>query len=250
MAAKSNSQEQTRPSAVYGRRHPSTAPSAILNNYAAHFARMTQYSESNHFAPSDKPLYILVDNVPDAVNPAKAKLAYVQVPGKGDSVHLSFFEVETVDDWYEAAVSATAPHRIVSVVNWASALSPSRGRLRSTTSLPLAPTILKRDHALRIRRTMMILRLLLNALRCLTLTIPCSVDNTTSTWGNIENWDGVDEFLEDNTDAGPGKSPPDGQNRRMRMYLWNTALPYRGGDCEAGIVLHELSHGHALDRFV
>jgi extracellular elastinolytic metalloproteinase len=38
-------------------------------------------------------------------------------------------------------------------------------------------------------------------------------------------------------------TPPDGQNGRMRMYLWNTALPYRDGDFEAGIVIHELSHG-------
>ena len=33
-------------------------------------------------------------------------------------------------------------------------------------------------------------------------------------------------------------TPPDGQNGRMRMYLWNT-----DGDLEAGIVIHELSHG-------
>ena len=38
-------------------------------------------------------------------------------------------------------------------------------------------------------------------------------------------------------------TPPDGQNGRMRMYLWNTANPYRDGDLEAGIVIHELSHG-------
>jgi len=38
-------------------------------------------------------------------------------------------------------------------------------------------------------------------------------------------------------------TPPDGQNGRMRMYLWNTAIPYRDGDLEAGIVIHELSHG-------
>jgi extracellular elastinolytic metalloproteinase len=29
----------------------------------------------------------------------------------------------------------------------------------------------------------------------------------------------------------------------MRMYLWNTASPYRDGDMEEGIVIHELSHG-------
>ncbi|QRW10241.1 extracellular metalloproteinase MEP [Ceratobasidium sp. AG-Ba] len=38
-------------------------------------------------------------------------------------------------------------------------------------------------------------------------------------------------------------TPPDGQNGRCRMYIWNTATPYRDGDLEAGIVIHELSHG-------
>jgi hypothetical protein len=30
------------------------------------------------------------------------------------------------------------------------------------------------------------------------------------------------------------------------MYLWNTANPYRDGDLEAGIVIHELSHGLSI----
>ncbi|KIJ06577.1 hypothetical protein PAXINDRAFT_39023, partial [Paxillus involutus ATCC 200175] len=38
-------------------------------------------------------------------------------------------------------------------------------------------------------------------------------------------------------------TPPDGQNGRCRMYLWNTASPYPNGDMEAGIVIHELAHG-------
>ncbi|KAH0835577.1 extracellular elastinolytic metallo proteinase [Lanmaoa asiatica] len=38
-------------------------------------------------------------------------------------------------------------------------------------------------------------------------------------------------------------TPPDGQNGRCRMYLWNTDSPYPDGDMEAGIVIHELSHG-------
>lgn len=38
-------------------------------------------------------------------------------------------------------------------------------------------------------------------------------------------------------------TPPDGQNGRCRMYIWNTATPYRDGDLEAGIVIHELAHG-------
>ena len=38
-------------------------------------------------------------------------------------------------------------------------------------------------------------------------------------------------------------TPPDGQAPRMRMYIWDTASPYRDGDLEAGIVIHEYSHG-------
>ncbi|KIO19789.1 hypothetical protein M407DRAFT_82347 [Tulasnella calospora MUT 4182] len=38
-------------------------------------------------------------------------------------------------------------------------------------------------------------------------------------------------------------TPPDGQRGRMRMYVWDTATPFRDGDLEAGIVIHELSHG-------
>ncbi|KAG9018730.1 Fungalysin/Thermolysin Extracellular metalloproteinase 5 [Tulasnella sp. 427] len=38
-------------------------------------------------------------------------------------------------------------------------------------------------------------------------------------------------------------TPPDGQRGRMRMYVWDTASPFRDGDLEAGIVIHELSHG-------
>ncbi|KAK8847507.1 hypothetical protein IAR55_005365 [Kwoniella newhampshirensis] len=38
-------------------------------------------------------------------------------------------------------------------------------------------------------------------------------------------------------------TPPDGQAPRMRMYVWDTATPYRDGDDEAGIVIHEYSHG-------
>ncbi|RXK40919.1 extracellular elastinolytic metalloproteinase [Tremella mesenterica] len=38
-------------------------------------------------------------------------------------------------------------------------------------------------------------------------------------------------------------TPPDGTPPRMRMYVWDTASPYRDGDLEAGIVIHEYSHG-------
>ena len=38
-------------------------------------------------------------------------------------------------------------------------------------------------------------------------------------------------------------SPPDGQRGEMLMYLWNTATPLRDGDLDAGLVIHEYTHG-------
>ncbi|GAA5995133.1 hypothetical protein JCM5350_002779, partial [Sporobolomyces pararoseus] len=38
-------------------------------------------------------------------------------------------------------------------------------------------------------------------------------------------------------------TPPDGQRPRMRMYVWTSAQPYRDGDFEEGIVIHEYAHG-------
>jgi extracellular elastinolytic metalloproteinase len=38
-------------------------------------------------------------------------------------------------------------------------------------------------------------------------------------------------------------TPPDGSNGRMRMYMWNATTPWRDGSFEAGIVIHEYTHG-------
>jgi extracellular elastinolytic metalloproteinase len=38
-------------------------------------------------------------------------------------------------------------------------------------------------------------------------------------------------------------TPPDGQRPRMRMYLWNAQKPYRDGDLDSGIIVHEYGHG-------
>ncbi|PKX91250.1 extracellular metalloproteinase [Aspergillus novofumigatus IBT 16806] len=38
-------------------------------------------------------------------------------------------------------------------------------------------------------------------------------------------------------------TPPDGQPGRMRMYVWTESTPYRDGSFEAGIVIHEYTHG-------
>ncbi|KAJ4366859.1 hypothetical protein N0V83_007387 [Neocucurbitaria cava] len=38
-------------------------------------------------------------------------------------------------------------------------------------------------------------------------------------------------------------TPPDGQAARMRMYIWDNALPVRDCSFEAGVVIHEYTHG-------
>jgi len=41
-------------------------------------------------------------------------------------------------------------------------------------------------------------------------------------------------------------TPPDGQRPRMRMYIWNTANPFRDGDLDSGIIIHEYGHGISI----
>ncbi|KAJ3070638.1 Fungalysin/Thermolysin Extracellular metalloproteinase 5 [Podochytrium sp. JEL0797] len=38
-------------------------------------------------------------------------------------------------------------------------------------------------------------------------------------------------------------TPPDGAHGRMRMYVWDVTDPWRDGDFEGGIIMHEYAHG-------
>ncbi|KAI8616062.1 Fungalysin metallopeptidase-domain-containing protein [Chytriomyces sp. MP71] len=38
-------------------------------------------------------------------------------------------------------------------------------------------------------------------------------------------------------------TPPDGSHGRMRMYVWDVVTPWRDGDFEGGIIMHEYAHG-------
>jgi extracellular elastinolytic metalloproteinase len=57
------------------------------------------------------------------------------------------------------------------------------------------------------------------------------------------------DFVILNTQDGSGTNnanfatPPDGQNGRMRMYIWNKSTPNRDSSFEAGVVIHEYTHG-------
>ncbi|KAI9227250.1 MAG: Fungalysin metallopeptidase-domain-containing protein [Piptocephalis tieghemiana] len=41
-------------------------------------------------------------------------------------------------------------------------------------------------------------------------------------------------------------TPPDGGHGKMRMYVWNVVEPYRDGDLESGIIVHEYTHGVSI----
>lgn len=59
----------------------------IGSNFERHLSDMT-ITPTHHFM--DDPMVMYIDNVPDTVNPVKAKMAYVQVPNKqGDSTVLN-----------------------------------------------------------------------------------------------------------------------------------------------------------------
>ncbi|EJD00359.1 uncharacterized protein FOMMEDRAFT_22193 [Fomitiporia mediterranea MF3/22] len=300
-----------------------------------------------------------LSNVPDTVNAVKAYHAYAQVPD-GDRTLLTLvwkIEAEMADNWYEAAVSAYRPHKIVSVVDWASDavvdpahLAPIPKKPKDEERAEFAtynvfswgindPEVGNRTHE---KESSDKLASPLGWHSIPAVNDPKSVgrghgkvtiNNYTTTWGNNvfahENWEGrnnwEDNYRPDtgldlkfnftydpkerdsseslaeakkyinatvtqlfytvnlvhdlfyrygfdeksgnfqqhnfgrggregdaviaNAQDGSGynnanfMTPPDGQNGRCRMYLWNTAQPYRDGDLEAGIVIHELCHG-------
>jgi extracellular elastinolytic metalloproteinase len=94
----------------------------ILARYDDYIDGMTSTFEPRLVGDGVETPIELINNVPDTTGPVKARLAYIQVP-HGDSTKLDLvwkFEVEMKDNWYEAAVSANAPHKIISVVDWAS----------------------------------------------------------------------------------------------------------------------------------
>ncbi|KAJ3570745.1 hypothetical protein NP233_g4203 [Leucocoprinus birnbaumii] len=320
----------------------------IAENPSRYINKMSITDES-HFAPgSETQVQFKIDNVPDAVSTATAHLAYIQVPNQaGDGTELQLvwkFEVEMQDNWYESAVTATTPHRIVSVVDWASdspipippKTEPATYNVFSwgINDPECGPRSLEKENIDSI------------ASPAGWHSIPVDNDPSTprgkkpgvwkksaTTWGNNvfaqENWEGANNYIHNfrpasdadgvfdfpyepkktdkddayteatsyinatvtqlfytnnkihdfyyrygfnevagnfqqynfgrggeendaviaNAQDGSGynnanfMTPPDGRNGRMRMYLWNTALPYRDGDLEAGIVIHEYSHG-------
>ncbi|KAJ2917283.1 hypothetical protein MD484_g3107, partial [Candolleomyces efflorescens] len=323
----------------------------IADNFESHKDKL-HVAPVHHFdSPHGENLVeFTIGDVPDTVNPVKAKMSWIQVPNQeGSATELQLvwkFEVEMEDNWYDAAVSVTPPHKIISVVDWASDAPIPKPKEPVVATYSVFswgindPSVGERS----------IEKENFDALASPAgwHAIPYAHDpsqtnvrrkggdfwrNTTTTWGNNvfaqENWEGQNAYINNyrpdggaekvfdfeyapketeradaleeakkyinatvtqlfytsnlvhdlyyrygfdevsgnfqqynfgrggrendgviaNAQDGSGynnanfMTPPDGQNGRMRMYLWNTAIPYRDGDLEAGIVIHELSHG-------
>jgi extracellular elastinolytic metalloproteinase len=186
----------------------------ILSKYDEYIVRMSSHMDS-HFVGSETHIPIeIIDNVPETVNPVKARLAYIQIPD-GDTTHLDLvwkFEVEMKDNWYEAAVSAHSPHKIISVVDWASdAHAPIPGKDKGPATYKVFkwgindPTEGNRTteteygdrlasplgwHSLPVAN---------DPFSSKRFTRDSSIRNTTVTWGNNvfahENWEGLNGYL-------------------------------------------------------
>lgn len=208
----------------------------ILSKYDDYLNEMTSYMDS-HFVGGETHIPVeLIDNVPEAVNPVKARLAYIQVPD-GDSTHLDLvwkFEVEMKDNWYEAAVSAHSPHKIISVVDWASdayAPIPKKGRPLATYNVfkwgindpSEGQRSVERElgdklaspfgwHSLPVANDPQS-----DGIR---LKYGPSIRNTTVTWGNNafahENWDGRNSYV--------ANYRPDGGEDLTFDYIYNPHL--------------------------
>jgi extracellular elastinolytic metalloproteinase len=94
----------------------------ILSKYDEYINGMSSTFESRVIGDSVETTIEKISGVPDTVAPVKARLAYIQAPvGETTALHLVWkFEVQMQDNWYEAAVAADLPHKIISVVDWAS----------------------------------------------------------------------------------------------------------------------------------
>jgi len=187
----------------------------ILSKYDEYIDRMSSYMDSNFVGSGAHIPIELIDNVPETVNPVKARLAYVQVPD-GDTTHLDLvwkFEVEMKDNWYEAAVSAHSPHKIISVVDWASdayAPVPRKDKAPATYNVfkwgindpSEGNRTIEKEHDDKLASPLGWHSLPVandpfsSNIR---FTRGSSIRNTTVTWGNNvfahENWEGKNEYL-------------------------------------------------------
>ncbi|KAG9075375.1 Fungalysin/Thermolysin Extracellular metalloproteinase 5, partial [Ceratobasidium sp. UAMH 11750] len=248
--------------------HPdSSAVAQLTRDFDATLDHMTVGYE-HHLADSHPTA--VITGLPGAVNPVKARVVYIQTPTEDNKTQLHAtwrLEVEMADNWYEAYVSAADPSTIVSVVDWASdsPMPRSGGKLNAleaklATGQPVqakgagsykygAKTGKEKDPKEYI--DLAVTQLFYTSNMVHDLYYRYGFDELAGNFqqDNYGRGGRDGDAVIANAQDGSGynnanfMTPPDGQNGRCRMYIWNTATPYRDGDLEAGIVIHELSHG-------
>ncbi|KAG6885176.1 hypothetical protein C0993_005260 [Termitomyces sp. T159_Od127] len=198
----------------------------ILANFDKHLNDMLIEAPTGHFAPTSPSANVLVSNVPDTVNPVKARLAYIQVFAQENWEGRNAYKDNYRPDGGKHKVFdyQYSPKETDSDA----ALAEAKKYINNTITQLFYTTNMVHD-----------------------LYYRYGFDEVA---GNFQQYNfgrgGAEhDAVIANAQDGSGynnanfMTPPDGQNGRMRMYLWDTALPYRDGDLEAGIVIHELSHG-------
>lgn len=104
---------------------PSSMLSAdLLENYESYKSGITSTFETSLVGTHQSTVEVL-NGVPGAMSPVKAKLAYVQTPHPEQAgttvLNLVWrLEVEMADNYYETTVDARRPTRILSSVDWVS----------------------------------------------------------------------------------------------------------------------------------
>lgn len=96
----------------------------LLENYDSYINGITSTFETSLVGTHENAVEVL-NGVPGAVSPVKAKLAYMQTPHPEQSGATALnlvwrLEVEMADNYYETTVDARRPTRILSSVDWVS----------------------------------------------------------------------------------------------------------------------------------
>ena len=104
---------------------PSADLASTIHSSPREYLDKMSLTMAHHLHNVDAPASVTfeVSGVPDAIDKVRGRLAWMQVP-KADGGEMGLelvwkFEVPMADNWYEAAITYSEPHRIVSVVDWA-----------------------------------------------------------------------------------------------------------------------------------
>ncbi|QRV81508.1 extracellular metalloproteinase MEP [Ceratobasidium sp. AG-Ba] len=100
---------------------------SVVDALASEFEAVCHGIHLAHELDQDLRASFMVSGLPDALNPVKVRVVYLQIPtedGNGELPATWRLEIEMADNWYEAYMSVNEPSVIVSVVDWAADSPP------------------------------------------------------------------------------------------------------------------------------